>query len=399
MTDLLNILMLHNYYQNSGGEDVSMASEINVLRRAGHIVELLQWDNKVILSMNKREKASLFLRTTWNPVSKDLVFNKLKNEDSDLLHVQNFFPQASPAVYAAARQRQVPIIQHLRNFRLGCLNSYLFRNNGICEMCVGHNPWRGILHRCYRNSLPASVSLWKMISFHRWRNTWNRDVDAFITPSQFSANKLIEFGIPSDRMYVKPNFIDDPLLAGLIPPQPQYPTFLFVGRLSPEKGLFSLLSAWSKVNEPHWKFQIVGTGPEKERLEIYCQEKMLKNVTFLGEKSSIEVMDIMMSATAVLVPSRWYETFGRVVVEAFACGRPAIVSNLGALAELVTEGKNGFLVPYSDENAWAERIKWCGNNQASTQEAGEQARKTYLQNYTPQHNYDRLIEIYRTLLR
>lgn len=394
----LNILMLHNYYQHSGGEDVSMATEAEILCQAGHNVELLTWHNDVIKSMSTLEKLNMFWKTTWNPNSKHQVYEKLRSFKIDLMHVQNFFPLVSPSVYSSAHQLDIPVVQHLRNFRLGCLNSYLYRDGKVCEACVGRNPWRGVVYRCYRNSLPTSLSLWQMITVHRFRRTWHHDVNAFITPSKFSAEKLSELGIPSNKLYIKPNFIEDPLGTGKIPPYPKAPTFLFIGRLSPEKGVLELLKSWKLLQKTDWELWVVGDGPMRVDLEKYCQECCLHNVKFWGYCSKAKTMEILQKSSAILVPSHWYETFGRVVIEAFACGRAAIVSNLGALAELVVEGATGFKVPYASEQDWVDRLLWCGEHMTDIAQMGQQARQVYLKQFTPKMNYQRLSEIYSTVL-
>ncbi|HSM83766.1 MAG TPA: glycosyltransferase family 4 protein [Nodosilinea sp.] len=401
MTDpaSLRCLFLHNYYQQAGGEDLSMAAEIEILRQAHHTVELLAWHNDAIADLAGAEKLSLFWQTTWNSASKRRVYDALQRFNADLLHVQNFFPLASPAVYSAARQLGVPVVQHLRNFRLGCLNGYLYRQGRVCEACVGRNPWRGVAYRCYRGSLPASLSLWQMLTAHRWRRTWHREVDVFITPSRFAAAKLIEIGLPAEKMQVKPNFVADPLAGNSPPPPPDRPIFTFVGRLSPEKGALELLQAWQQVRQPDWQLWIVGDGPEKATLERFCQEHHLGNVRFWGHCSPPQTLELLQRSTLLVLPCRWYETFGRVVIEAFACGRPALVSNIGAVAELVSDGETGFQVPYTDTAAWVERLTWCGQNLATLARFGTRARQTYLQHYTPAINYQRLREIYQQVLR
>lgn len=395
----LKILMLHNRYQYGGGEDISTSQEVNMLQEMGQNIELVEWSNDRIKDFSRVEKASLFFSASWNRNSASWLTSKLSSQPPDVMHVQNFFPLFSPSVHKAAQKTGVPTVQHLRNFRLGCLNSYLFREGKVCEACVGKSPWRGVLRRCYKDSLPASLSLWQMITSNRLLKTWEQCVDAFIVPSQFAANKVIELGVPSDLIHVKPNFIVDPLLGKSVSPLPATPTFVYTGRLSPEKGLMVLLKAWLKLNQPEWRLTILGDGPERCALEQFCQEKKLTNVSFLGYQNPFSVLQSMQTSTAVLVPSQWYETFGRVVIEAFACGRPALVSDLGALAELVEEGVTGFRIPVNDPDAWAERITWCVHNQSQLASMGIQARSAYKTKFTPQSNYQELMEIYRAVIR
>ncbi len=390
--------MIHNRYQYAGGEDASTKAEIDLLRQNKHKVTLLEDSNERIEKFSTLEKLELFFTAAWNNKSYQQLRLQLQQLKPDLLHVQNFFPLFSPSIHAAAKSLDIPTIQHLRNFRLGCLNAYLFRKGKICEACIGKNPWRGLVYRCYRGSLPASLGVWNMITYNRWRGTWLKDVDAFITPSQFAAKKLIEIGISSDRLYVKPNITPDPLVGQSIPPLPDRPTFLYIGRLSPEKGIITLLKAWEKLARSQWQLEIVGDGAQRQELEQLKSDRQLNNVNFRGYQPSQKVWEAIKQATAIIVPSQWYETFGRVVIEAFACGRGVLVSNLGALSELVKEGETGFLISPDDIDAWVEKIEWSGNNYIEMTRIGQQCRQVYLQQYTPEVNYQKTIEIYRQVL-
>lgn len=394
------ILMLHNRYQYSGGEDVSTLKEVDILRSRGHFVCLSERTNDSIQNFSMAQKANLFFSSAWNTQSADWVQSELKRLSSiDLLHVQNFFPLFSPAVHQAAKKLGIPTIQHLRNFRLGCLNAYLFRQDRVCEACVGRNPWRGVWHRCYRQSLPASLGIWQMITFNRLKRTWDQDVDGFIAPSQFAAKKLVEIGIPEKRLHIKSNFLPDPLINQQILPMPQVPTFLYLGRLSPEKGILTLLKAWQQLQQPDWRLILAGDGAQRTELENFCQEHQLMGVSFLGYQPASAVMELIQHATAVVVPSLWYETFGRVVVEAFACGRPALVSDLGALSELVSDGETGFKVHPGEVADWQETLRWSANHMGQLEQMGQTARRIYLERYTPETNYQSLLGIYNRVLR
>ena len=390
----LHIMMLHNKYQIPGGEDVSTKTELALLKQAGHQVTLIEENNNKILGFSQLQKLKLLINSSWDYEQHRRIKYLIKDLKPNLLHVQNFFPLFSPSVHSAGQSLNIPTIQHLRNFRLGCLNAYLFREGKICEVCVKKNPWRGILNRCYQNSFAASLGIWNMITYNRFRKTWLQDVSAFIAPSHFAAQKFIEIGIPENRLFVKPNVTHDPLDGQSITPLPEHPNFLFIGRLSPEKGVKTLLQAWEKLAEIDWKLNIIGNGQQKEELEIYVKEHNLHNVNFQGYQSRDQVFAEIQKSTVVVVPSQWYETFGRVVIEAFACGRSVIVSNLGALIELVTEGKTGFLVNPTDIDAWVERLNWYGKNNLDVSRMNQKCRQNYLEKYTLAQNYKQLINIY-----
>jgi glycosyltransferase involved in cell wall biosynthesis len=398
MSKPLHIVMFHNRYQYAGGEDAATKADVEMLREYGHQVTLIEVHNDIIKTYSRFDKLKLFAATAWNfKVYREMrsQFQKLK---PDLVHVQNFFPLFSPSIHAAARSLKIPTVQHMHNFRLGCLNGYLFRDGKICEACVGRNPWRGVRYGCYRDSPIASIAVWAMVTFNRWRRTWEQDVDAFITPSHFAAQKFQEMGIPSDRLYVNPNVINPKNVEVTLSLQPENPNFLFVGRLSAEKGLITLLQAWAELNMIDWQLKIIGDGSEKLNLQRFVDEAGLKNVQFLGYLTPLQVEIAIHSATALLVPSQWYETFGRVVVEAFACSKPVLASDLGALSELIISEYNGFLIPCDRINEWTEKLYWCGTNPEAMQIMGNKAYKTYQESYTRSANYLQLMKIYDSVL-
>lgn len=398
MSKPLHIVMLHNRYQYAGGEDVSTDADVELLREYGHQVTLIEVHNDIIKAYSQFGKLKLFAETAWNFRAYFEMRSQFQKLKPDLVHVQNFFPLFSPSVHAAARSLNIPSIQHLHNFRLGCLNGYLLRNGKICETCVGQNPWHGVRYGCYRDSAIASFAVWAMIMVNRWRRTWEKDVSGFITPSHFAANKLKEIGISSDRLYVKPYVINHPVHRDLELNIPDQPNFLFVGRLSPEKGVITLLKAWVALNKSDWRLTILGDGAERAKLEQFVSESGLENVEFLGYLPPAKIMEVIQSATAIAVPSQWYETFGRVVVEAFACGKPVLASALGALSELITSEHNGFLIPCDRITAWTEKLYWCGTNPETMQIMGNNAYKTYQESYTRSANYHQLMKIYDSVL-
>ena len=238
----MRILSVHNLYQLRGGEDESRQLEEELLRRNGHIVDTYEEDSCRIPEINPMQLA---LKTVWSQESYKIVRDKLEKYSYDIMHVQNFFPLISPSIYYAAKSKKVTIVQTLRNFRLLCLNGFLFRDGQICETCLKKAvPWPGIIHRCYRKSLPASITVFSMLAIHRYLGTWNHVVDHYIALTSYDRQKFIEAGIPSERISVKPNFVEpDP---GVGKGSGGY--ILFVGRLSAEKGLDTYLQAAELAN-------------------------------------------------------------------------------------------------------------------------------------------------------
>src|ERR1700743_365299 len=231
----MKILMLHNRYLIPGGEDHVAAAETALLRDYGHEVELLEEDNHRIEHLGK---ARLALNTVWSAESYHRIDQKLRGGNFDIIHVQNFFPLWSPSVYYAASRNKVAVVQTLHNYRLMCVNSLLFRDQHICEECLGRfMPWRGILHACYRDSRAASAVVAGMVGSHKLIGTWHKRVATYIAVSEFTREKYIAGGFPAEKIVTKPNFL--------------YPTpepgsggggyALYVGRLSYEKGIAAML--------------------------------------------------------------------------------------------------------------------------------------------------------------
>ena len=317
------ILIVHNRYQRAGGEDRVVEAEAALLRKHGHEVFLYIDDNDRIDEIPKWKTA---LRTIWSSESYRKLGAVIRENRIELCHFHNTFPLISPAGYYAAKQAGVPVVQTLHNYRLLCPGSLLMREGRICETCVGRTVvWPGVAHRCYRDSYAASTVTAAAITAHKLSGTWSRRVDCYVALGEFGRRKFIEGGLPAAKIAVKPNFLDPDPGGG----DGRGGYALFVGRLSPEKGIATLLKAWS--NHPEFPIlHIAGGGP----LAPAVQEAASRNahVRWLGQLSSAETLEQMRGARFLVCASTWYECFPLVIVEAFASGLPVIASNLGALA-------------------------------------------------------------------
>ncbi|OUL31390.1 glycosyltransferase [Nostoc sp. 106C] len=381
----MRILSVHNLYQIRGGEDESRQAEENMLREMGHEVTVYEEHNDRIAKMNQLQVAS---RTIWSQEAYQIIQRKLKEQPQDIVHVQNFFPLISPSIYYAAKAEGVPVVQTLRNYRLLCPNGLFFRDGKVCEDCLGKFlPLPGVIHSCYRESRAASAAVATMLTVHRTLRTWTKMVDVYIALTEFARQKMIQGGLPAEKIIVKPNFVHpDP---GLGEGRGGYA--LFVGRLSVEKGLDTLLAAWEKL-AGKIPLKIIGDGPLSA--EVIAATKRIPQVEWLGRRPMSEVYALMGEAMFLIFPSKWYETFGRVAVEAFAKGTPVIASNIGAIAELVDSGRTGLHFSPGDAEDLAAKVEWSLANQAHLSEMRQEARTEFVAKYTADKNYEQLIEIY-----
>src|SRR5262249_37589860 len=232
----MKVLLCHNYYQQPGGEDQSFAAEADLLEAHGHDVVRFTVHNDAIDQMSRWEVAR---KTVWNRQTYTQLRELIRREKPSIMHCTNTFPLISPAAYYAARAEGVRVVQALRNYRLLCPNGLFLRNGRICEDCLGKAvPWPGVLHRCYRHNRSASSVVAGMLGVHRWLKTWTRTVSRYFTLTEFARRKFIAGGLPGDRITVKPNFVHpDP---GMGTGRGGY--VVFAGRLSPEKGVETLLT-------------------------------------------------------------------------------------------------------------------------------------------------------------
>lgn len=322
--------MVHNAYQQYGGEDRVVECEIALLRSAGHDVREVIVSNSSIRSLE--DKARVFFKSAFDKNRSEWMGELVRAYEADIVHVHNFFPLLTPAVHAGAKAAGAAVVQTLHNYRLLCANALFLRGGNICEKCLqGSNVW-SVVHRCYRDSVASSLAVARMQTRARVSGSWDNDVHRFIALTEFARQKFIAGGIRADRIVVKPNFAKASVTsiaarAGA----------LYVGRLSSEKGVQLLVDAWRGL--PNLALTVVGDGPDRERLEALAPP----NVRFIGQVSTERVRVLMSQAAMLLVPSVWYEGFPMTIVEAYAAGLPVFASRIGSLAEVVLDHETGRL--------------------------------------------------------
>jgi glycosyltransferase involved in cell wall biosynthesis len=431
----MRILVAHNFYQQPGGEDEVFASEVALLERFGHDVRKFEADNDAIDSMGK---VAALKSTIWNKSSYHAVRQAVREHRAQVVHFHNTFPLISPAAYQAAHDEGAAVVQTLHNFRLLCPSAVFFRDGKVCEDCLGKRlAWPGIVHKCYRGSAAASAAVAAMSSLHRMKGTWHNAVDQYIAPTNFARQKFVDAGFLADRIAVKPNFLDpDP---GIGTGEGGYA--VFVGRLSHEKGLETLLEAWqilsrdalfspspgtpgegkgggfgsaahlaeaSSLTLPRSNgggeialvnatlyappLKIVGDGP----LAPLVREAVSRatGIEWLGRQPAQRVLELIGSAKFLIFPSRCYETFGRVAVEAFARGTPVIASNHGAMADVVRHDQTGLLFEPGNPAALEQAVRSLCSDASTLLRMRRAARLEYEEKYTGDANHAMLMDVY-----
>ena len=373
----MKILQVHNYYQQRGGEDSVVAAEKQLLSEQGHAIISYYKENSSIVTSGKGFSAiikliSTAMGTIWNGQSYREIKAILKKEKPDIVHCHNIFPLISPAVYWACFREKIPVIQTIHNYRLFCLNATFCRTTGpgcgleICEQCLNRSfKWPGIRYKCYRNSLLGSFTIACMLFIHRIIGTWTKKVSGYIALTEFQKKKLIEGGIPSEKVFVKPNFLQQNLenfndFRTDVETEKQY--VLFVGRLSKEKGCDVLIRAWAELKtrtaENCTRLLIAGDGPCLDELNVLAEKLGVSgSISFLGSRKKDEINTLMRSARFLAFPSIWYEGFPMVILEAFSADIPVVASETGGLPSIIEDGITGFLFPLGNFRALAEKME------------------------------------------
>jgi len=368
---------------------VVFRQEKRLLERGGHeVVTYIRSNDEAVTSsaLDQLRLVKTIISADQTRREMDVI---LKAERPSLVHIHNTFMMISPSIYETCVEANIPTVQTVHNYRLLCPAACLFRDGKVCEECIDHGLMRSVQHACYRGSHANTAAVAVMLKIHRLLGTWSSKVDAFIALTEFAKGKLVGSGFPSERIHVKPNFIEhDP---GAKKGLGEYA--LFVGRLSSEKGIETLLEAWQigNLQIPLW---IAGDGPMRAKLEAKVMRDGLRNVQFLGRLSQVAITDVMKGARFVVIPSLWYEGFPMVLAESFACGVPVLGSKLGAMEEVIEDGEQGLHFTAGSAGDLAEKVTWAWSHAVDMATMGRACRHKYEKYYGPEANYAALMKIY-----
>jgi glycosyltransferase involved in cell wall biosynthesis len=387
----MRILIAHNRYQQPGAEDQVFTAEADLLADRGHEVIRYELHNNSIKSTGRLKLAR---NTIWNPQSAESVQLLVRYNQVEVAHFHNTFPVMSPSVYRAARDEGAAVVQTLHNFRLVCPGNTMFRDNHLCDDCVGKPlPWPSVLHACYRGDRQATTVSAAMLAYHRATGTWSNNIDAYVALSEFNRSLFCRAGLAEESIFVKPNFLkSDPG-----PGTRKRAGALFVGRLIPEKGISTLLTAWKRIG---WKLPltIFGDGPLRDEVASAAQSSD-GAIRWLGWRSRREVDEALGAASVVISPSVWIEAGPLSVIESFARGTPVIASRLGSLAEFVKPDVSGYLFDPGNPASLVEAVEKFLNLPDCGSRMRETARTIFLDTYSAEPAYNNMLALYDFALK
>jgi glycosyltransferase involved in cell wall biosynthesis len=382
----MKVLVIHNRYKILGGEDLSTEAEVSLLKCNGIEVNSFYVNNSNIDSKNK---LALAINTIWSSRYYKEIKKKIEKDKYDIVHVHNYFPLLSPSIFHACREANAKVILSVHNYRLICPNAQMYVNGGVCKECVGRKiPTPAILKKCYRKSAATSSAVVAMLAFHNFINTWKNKVDGYICVSEFVKSQLILGGFEDKKLYVKYNFATSDVRPNF--EDGQY--YIFVGRLSEEKGIDILLGSFKNSCR---KLVIAGEGPLTDMVKVFTKEN--PNAVYLGKRPIQEIYKLVSKAKALIFPSKWHEPFGRTIIEAFAHGTPVIASAMGGVTELITDNYNGFLFNPKEEHGLLTAIANF-ENVDDNQLIRQNAYNSYKKGFLPASNFKSMMSIYQKVL-
>jgi glycosyltransferase involved in cell wall biosynthesis len=414
----MKVLVIHTYYKLKGGEDSVVANEIELLRSEGVEVEQMSFSNSGSTLLK-------LLQVPFNYGSYQKTMRKTEEFKPDVVHIHNLHFSGSAAVVYALKKLHVPIVMTLHNYRLLCPSGSLYHNNQLfMDSLKPGFAWAAVKKGVYQNSKAITFWIAASMYLHEKLATWNK-VDRFILLGQhsrelFTGSKLASF---TDRMVVKPNFCypvvsDESSISAVsnVPSSSSVPLssnasdipaslttgsaslqhapyYLYVGRLTEEKGVPVLLEAFKDSGQ---SLKIIGTGPLEDLVKEYSTK--YPNISFAGAQPKERVYELLQGASALIFPSVWYETFGMVVIEAFSAGIPVIASDLGNIKNMVADGINGLRFKAGDPADLKKKLLYfeqLGHTERETYR--QHARQTYLKHYSPEANAAQLIGLYQSV--
>lgn len=353
----MRVLIAHSFYRVPGGEDRYVRDQEKLLSESGHESRLLHHEN-----VKLKSGLSVAAKITYSRAQVNRVRAELRSFNPDIVHLHNPYPSFGPAVHLAAEAERKPLVMTIHNMRLRCPNGFMFTEGAICRRCQHGAYFNAAVHKCFperKQGAAYALALWH----HRFVLRLEKKVSAFVPPSEFMADRLVQWGIPRPKIRRIPYPFTD------LVPKPAAPgrSGAFLGRISQEKGVILLLEALAKLHDP--PFVVAGDGPLLSTARARAGNLGLRNVEFLGHLGRRDLDAVIDRSGFVVIPSVWEDNYPFAAIESMARGRGIIVSDLGGLPEMASEGR-GSVFRAGDAHALSDEIRRFSSDEGLRAESG-----------------------------
>jgi len=398
----VNILQINNYGFVRGGSDRSFIDLSALLVQNGHAVSFLTSADKrnaveSTYAVNGFNVGSPSLADIPNFLyarhAKKQLRLLIERERPDVAHLHIYYGQITASILSVLKEYDIPVVQTLHEYKLLCPVSTMVREGALCEACANGGYWHAAWHRCNRGSLARSVvtAAESYVSAMLGART---AIDHFIAVSDFVRGKMIEHGVPQDKVTTVHNFVRDEVFADNSN-EGRY--FLYFGRIEKIKGLGSLIEAMKAL--PDIDLYLVGSGDARQEFESHVTRIGMANVHFLGFKSGQELRDLIAGSICVVNPSECFETFGLALVESFAQCRPVIASRMGGMTEVVSDGEDGFLFEAGNVRELTDAMSWMATHRLQAVAMGKAGQEKARNSFSAGKHYEDVMRVYRKVIK
>jgi glycosyltransferase involved in cell wall biosynthesis len=407
----LKVIMAHKFFHPSGGPETVMFQSIRILNSLGH--EVIPFSMRHPRNLATPYSRYFVPEVDYRNHKGDLP-GKLKaafgliyslearrrmealidDTEPDLAHLHNIYHQISPSIITALKRRGIPVVMTLHDFKLVCPNYTFFRQGTRCELCEGKHFYKAVVHRCVKDSFLASLLCAAEMYIHKMLRIYSQGVDRFIVLSQFSKEKMIQYGLPREKMRVLPNAVEvdeDPLTAT----PGSY--IIFLGRLSEKNGISTLVQAMKQL--PEVTLRVAGEGELESSLRQYVAKEGLDNVEFLGFVTGERLKRLVRECSFTVFPSLCYHNCPMSILEAFSYAKPVIGANLGSVPELAEDNKTGLLFEPGNIEDLASKIDYLYRKPQLIKKLGQNALNRVKENHSRERYYQELLQIYEGLIQ
>lgn len=403
----MKILQINKFFDLRGGTEVYMHELSSRLKVRGHDVHafstksarnLQSADSEYFVkrfNYDRKEGAAAdavkAINFLYNREAKKSLESQISELKPDVIHLHNIYHHLSTSILSAIRKSNIPCVQTLHDYKLACPNYKMYTEGAVCERCKGGKYYNAVFHRCLFPGIAPNILAATEMSYTKITQAYERTVKSFICPSNFIKDKMQDWGEPPGKLFYLPNPIET---SASVSPERGRGNYVFIGRLSPEKGLETLIRATGRV--PSVKLDIAGEGSERAKLEQLANQVAPGRINFLGFQTGKELYEIRGRAKALCLPSVVYENAPLTVLEAMSSGVPVIGSNIGGVPELVTDGISGFLAEPDSMESWIEALRQMESfTNEQRFELGDAGKEATLEKFSWETHLKTLEKIYK----